>query len=115
MVLFHFNYSLVNIFGIEILNFSEIFWYILGKIAAIGFISIAGMSFFLAGQKYGKKVKEKYWKYSIVLALLSGVISLGTYIFFPEEYIRFGILHFFALSFFLLPFFARFRYWNILF
>lgn len=29
MVLFHLNYSLVYIFGIETLNFSTIFWYII--------------------------------------------------------------------------------------
>lgn len=51
MVLFHINYSLVNIFGIEFFNFSELFWYIVGKISAIGFIFIAGISFFLAGEK----------------------------------------------------------------
>lgn len=67
MVLFHLNYSLVNIFGIEFLNFSEIFWYILGKISAIGFITIAGISFFLAEKKYGKDLWKKYWKYSVVL------------------------------------------------
>jgi len=67
MVVFHLNYSLVNIFGIESLNFSELLWYILGKIAALGFMTIAGISFSLAEKKYGKNIWEKYWKYAFVL------------------------------------------------
>lgn len=114
MVLFHLNYSLVHIFGIEVLNISEVFWYILGKISALGFISIAGISFFLAEKKYGIELWKKYWKYSAILAGIAGSISFVTYFFFPEQYISFGILHFFALSFFLLPFFSRFQYWNVL-
>ncbi len=112
MIVFHLNYSLVHIFWIEFLNLSEIFWYILWNISALGFIFISGISFFLAEKKYGKGILKKYWKYSMILVVLAGMISFITYFFFPEEYIRFGILHFFALSFFLLPFFSIFRYLN---
>lgn len=114
MVLFHINYSLVNIFGIEFFNFSELFWYIVGKISAIGFIFIAGISLFLAGKKYGISVWKKYFKYGFILAVLASLISWVTYFVFPDQYIRFWILHFFALSFFLLPFFSGLWYWNIL-
>lgn len=107
MVVFHLNYSLVHIFQIEFLNFSETFWYIMGRISAVGFMMIAWMSYFLASKKYvQQELQEKYLKYSWMLAIISFVITLGTYLFFPQQLILFGILHFFALSFAILPFVA---------
>ena len=114
MILFHLNYSLVHIFSIEILNFSEIFWYILWRVSVLGFMAIAWISYFLAEKKYGKDTFKKYWKYSCILAFLAASISFTTYFSFPQQYIKFWILHFFAVSFFLLPFFSIFKYTNIL-
>lgn len=108
MVLFHLNYSLVHIFESEILNISDSFWYILGKISALGFINISGASYYLASQKYSnKKLTKKYIHYSLILALCAGSITLVTAVFIPSQIILFGILHFFALSFLLLPFITR--------
>lgn len=113
MVLFHLNYSLVHIFDSEILNFSESFWFFLGKISALSFIFLAGFSYFLAEQKYGKSVKQRYFRYVCILGFLALCISFFTYFLFPKEFIAFGILHFFALSFLLLPYFTRLWYWLI--
>ena len=113
MVIFHLNYSLVHIFNTNILNFSEIFWFLLGKIAAISFIFIAGISFFLAEKKYQKNITKKYIWVSALLWCIALLISIWTYFLFPEEHIRFGIIHFFSLSFLLLLFFRKFRYGNI--
>jgi len=108
MVLFHLNYSLVHIFGLDILNFSEIFWYILGKFSALWFMSIAGISYFLASQKYStQELQAKYLKYAGVLGIIALGITLWTYVFIPQQLIVFGILHFFAFSFFLLPYITR--------
>ena len=108
MILFHLNYSLVYIFDSNILNFSEIFWFILWKISALWFITIAWASFYLASEKYTQtELTEKYVKYALVLAVCSGAITLGTAVFFPSQLILFGILHFFAVSFAILPFIAR--------
>lgn len=114
MVLFHLNYTLVNIFHINILNVSVMFWYYLGRVSALWFMSIAGISFFLASKKYEKLIFKKYWIYAVYLSGISALITLGTYILIPEELILFGILHFFALSFFLLPFFRVFWKYNFL-
>ena len=113
MILFHLNYSLVHIFDSEILNLSEYFWFFLGKISALSFIFLAGFSYFLAEQKYGKKVKQKYLRYAVILGFFALCISFFTYFLFPEQFIAFGILHFFALSFLLLPYFTRLWYWII--
>lgn len=115
MIVFHLNYSLVNIFESEIINFSETFWYILGKISALGFMTIAGVSYFLAEEKYTEQeLHVKYFKYACVLAAISLTITAITYILIPEQLIVFGILHFFALSFVLLPFITKIRYGAII-
>lgn len=113
MVLFHLNYSLLNIFNISTINFSEDLWFVLWKIAASLFIFIWGISFLLAEKKYWKKIIKKYFKVSLLLWIIALWISFWTLIFFEEQHIRFGILHFFALSFLLMLLFRKFKYYNL--
>lgn len=115
MVIFHLNYSLVNFFGIQIMNFSEIFWLIIWKLSAIWFIIISWISFFLAEKKYWNKILKKYLKVSFVLWILALIISLSTFLLVPEQYIRFWIIHFFAMSFLLMLAFRYLKYYNLLF
>lgn len=115
MVIFHINYSLLYIFNNNILNFSTSFWFIIWKISVILFIFIAGISFFLAEKKYWDKIIAKYIKISLLLWWIAWMISLFTYTFFIEQFIRFWIIHFFALSFLLILIFRKFEYYNILF
>jgi uncharacterized membrane protein len=42
------------------------------------------------------------------------VITLLTWLIAPDRYIRFGILHFFGITFILAAFFLRFRYINLI-
>jgi len=113
MILFHLNYSLVNIFNSEIINVSQSFWFVVGKIAALGFMIISGISFYLAKQKYSEQdLRNKYFKYAGTLCLIALGISLGTYFIIPEQLILFGILHLFALSFFLLVFVSKLGYYS---
>ena len=114
MVIFHLNYSLLNIFNIDILNFSDSFWYIIWKIAALLFIFIAWISFSLAEIKYWEKINNKYLKVILILSIIAWIITIITYLFNPEFYIRFWIIHFFALSFGLLLLFRRFKYYTFL-
>lgn len=114
MIIFHFNYSLVNIFNIQILNISEIYWFYIWKISALLFIFISWISFFLAEKKYWNKIILKYIKVSIVLWIIAVWISFTTLIFFPEQYIKFWIIHFFAVSFLLMLFFRKLSYYNLL-
>lgn len=114
MVLFHLNYSLLNIFWLNFLNFSEIFWFLLWKISVLTFIIISWVSFYLAEKKYQKNIYKKYLKYSFILWIIALSITFWTYFFIPEQIILFGILHFFSLSFLLILFFVRFKYLNFL-
>lgn len=114
MIFFHLNYMLIHIFGIDTLNFSELFWYILGKVSALGFMGLSGVSFFLAQEKYGTLVRIKYQKYGLKIALLAALITFFTFIFIPEQLIVFGILHLFAISFLVLPYLARALYSSLI-
>jgi uncharacterized membrane protein len=112
MILFHLNYSLTHIFNSEIINFSGSFWYVIGRVAALGFMIISGVSFFLAREKYWVNITKKYLKYAGILSILALSISLITAFLIPEQLILFGILHLFAVSFMLLPIFAKTEYYS---
>lgn len=114
MVIFHLNYVLVNIFWVVYINKFPYLWFLVWKIAAILFIFISWISFYLAFKKYDKKIYKKYLKIIFILSIIAFFISFFTYVFINSQYIRFWIIHFFALSFFLLLFFYRFKYYNIL-
>jgi len=114
MVIFHLNYSLVNIFNSQILELPANIWFYIWRISALLFIIIAGISFVLAENKYKIKIIKKYIKVSIFLWIIAFFISLSTLLFFPEQYIRFWIIHFFSLSFLLLLLFRKFKYYNII-
>jgi uncharacterized membrane protein len=114
MVIFHINYTLLNIFSVNILNFSSTFWLICWKTWALLFIIISWVSFFLAEKKYKDRIYKKYLKYSFFLWIIASFITLFTHFFIPSQIILFWILHFFSLSFLLILLFRRFRYWNFL-
>ena len=114
MILFHLNYSLVHIFWSHILDVSGGFWFLVGRVAVILFILVSGLSYFLAEKKYKNLIFRKYFRYAWVIAIMASFVSLATYIFFPEQFIIFGILHFFALSFLLLPLVAK-LFWGYIF
>ncbi len=115
MAIFHLNYSLLHIYNNNILNFSKIFWFYEGRISALLFIFVWWLSFYLSEKKYKDAIIKKYLKFSFFLMLIAWWISILTYFLFPNQYIRFWIIHFFSLSFPLLLLFKRLRYLNIAF
>lgn len=114
MILFHAHYMLIHIFGYTSLDTYRLSWYIFWRIVAITFIIIAGVSYRL---QVAHKPRSTLIKTSIKRALLlSGIaflISIVTFVWFHEQRIVFGIIHFFALSTLIAPFFLRFWSWNI--
>ncbi len=109
MVFFHANYMLVSLFSIDTLDFSQVFWFYLGKIVVTLFILLAGMSLYLSS--YGRSWSQ-IWTKSLrragIFGCLALSISLVTYGFFYEVRISWGIMHFFALSMLLSPLFLIF-------
>nr|WP_278298122.1 heparan-alpha-glucosaminide N-acetyltransferase [Caloramator proteoclasticus] len=86
MVIFHIVYDLNEFMGIDI-NYEVGFWCYIGKVSGLLFIIVAGIS-----SNLGKSPIKKALK----LYIFASIITIISFIFFKEEYIRFGILHFLA-------------------
>jgi len=95
MVIYHFLVDLEMIYGIPI-GVYKMPVVLLARIVAITFIFLMGMSASIRFEKSG----DYRWfvKRAINIGFWAGVISVVTYIIFPENYIFFGILHFMAVS-----------------
>ena len=71
-------------------------WWWLARTTAFLFVSISGISYFLAHQKeYDFMITLKRTQRLIFWAF---AITLVTYFFAPDAYIRFGVLHLLALA-----------------
>lgn len=88
MVYFHLIWSMNQMYGYHVFFSSWINFYI-GKISAILFILISGIVF-----SFGKFHIKRF----IILASIAITISIVTYVYNSDYFIKFGIIHFFALS-----------------
>lgn len=83
-------------------------WWLLGHFVRFSFLLLVGISLSLSYQKtisFGLKTKEFYFKQFrrfIVVAAAAILVTLVSYLAYPEEYIAFGILHLIAVSIFIL-------------
>lgn len=57
---------------------------------------------------------KKYLRRGLLIFAGGMLITLVTYLFSPEFYVKFGVLHFIGVSTLLLPFFVPFKQWNFL-
>jgi uncharacterized membrane protein len=76
------------------------------------FIFPAGVALIIAYSR-GKRMSS-FMLRGLKIFGLGMVITLLSLLVVPEEYVRFGILHFFGIAFILAPFFLRFRYINLI-
>lgn len=97
MTIFHMVYDLNEFAGINI-NYTSGFWFWEGRISALLFMFIAGIS--SGFSKYSVKRGIK------VLGLGMG-ITIVTYIFLREQYVRFGILHLLGTCMILFPYLKK--------
>jgi len=72
----------------------------IGSTARILFIFLAGYSLELAYKKYSKYNKFIYKKFKRIfeIILYALLITIVTYYYYPDKFIRFGILHFISLA-----------------
>jgi len=75
-----------------------------GTIARTIFIFLVGCSLVIAYKKNGEKFNNKRLEKSLLILVHALIITFITYIYYPDRYIRFGVLHFIALATFLLSF-----------
>jgi uncharacterized membrane protein len=78
-----------------------------GTIARSLFILLAGISLSITRKK--KDNIKKRFSRSLKIGLHALIISIVSYIYYPDYFIRFGVLHFIALSTFLLSFISPYK------
>lgn len=97
MVLFHLVYDLKEFAGVNI-DYQAPFWFSIGKTSALLFIFISGLSSGFSRSPVSRGLKVLFY---------GVVITIVTYLFMKEEYVRFGILHFLGVTMILSPLIFR--------
>ncbi len=112
MFVFHFSFDL-NYFGVVSIQFLEDpFWLNFRRFIVSLFLLLVGISLHLASRK---GIRWRSWSRRMMLLLIyAGLVSLGSWMMFPQTYIYFGILHFIALASILGLLFTRFYWLNLL-
>lgn len=104
MVIFHF-FFILNFFGIQMFDINSGGWLILARAVQFTFLGLVGFSLAISRKNYPQQLLRAA---KISVAALS--VTLITYYLIPDFYVRFGILHFIAVSIILLAPFARQKY-----
>ena len=104
MVLFHFVYDLKEFAGVSI-DYQSPFWFFIGKASALLFIFISGLSSGFSSSPVRRGLKVLFY---------GMCITVVTYLFMKDEYVRFGILHFLGVSMILSPLLFRLSSWTLL-
>ena len=113
MVIFHFVWNLDFFTGLEI-SLNSVFWEAFRIIIVSTFLFLVGVSLYIS--TYNKEeVFLKLAKRGLYIFSLGLGITLFTKIFFPDNYVFFGILHLIGVSIFLSYFFLKFRFSNLFF
>jgi len=104
MITFHTAFDLQGLHGWNINVFSG-GWDVLRIATGTLFIGLSGFSTHFSRHPYKRAVK--------ILAA-AALVSMATYVWDPETYIRFGILHLIGVTMLVIPLLKRFGMWNIL-
>lgn len=111
MVIYHAAFDLSQLYGWQIDVFSG-GWLLLARGTLILFLIVSGISSALSLQKKDR-VWRKGFRRFVMIGAAALAVTIGTYLFDPTEYVRFGVLHLIAVSGLLLPIFASLGIWNI--
>ena len=97
MVLFHLVYDLKEFAELNI-DYQAPLWFFIGKTSALLFIFISGLSSGFSSSPVRR---------GLIVLFYGMVITVVTYLFMKEEYVRFGILHFLGVTMILSPIIFR--------
>lgn len=115
MVLYHAAFDLDYFWGWPVLRNLGVGGWILARTSAILFLLVAGICFTLSWKRTTTLLRlQKTVKRFLVLALSAALVSFATWLIATQDFVKFGIIHLFALSTLLLPIFAPLKYWNAL-
>lgn len=113
MVLFNYSVTL-DYFGLIQIPSTNFYHFILpGSIASI-FIFMSGVAAHISYENNKEKLTMKYIIRGMKLLFFAILITLFTYVFVPQKTIFFGILHFFAVTSFLIPIFIKYNKLNMI-
>ncbi len=112
MVLFNYSVTL-SYFGLIYISSSYLYWFIFPRSIASIFIFLSGVVAYISYER-SKNLNKRYFVRGLKLMLFAIFITLFTYILVPGGTIYFGILHFFAVSSFLVPFFIKHSKLNLI-
>lgn len=90
MIIFHFTYDL-NLFHLVSIDFYHGFWYAFPRFIAGLFLFCVGISLESA---HTPKIQFKPFKKRLMLLVLGAtIVSISTYIQYPDQWVYFGTLH----------------------
>jgi len=130
MVVYHTGYDLAFFHNFDFDPLSGN-WKLLARSTATLFLLLVGISFVISWERLPAEARKtqagtrirgirtaaafcKYLKRGLTILAFGLLITIVTYFWDPDTYIRFGILHMIGVSVILLPFFRRLREWNVL-
>lgn len=91
MIIFHFCWNLRD-FGFIAFDEHDAFWVNFRALIVFMFVSAVGWSSYVACQNH--QPWRRFAKNQAKVALAASLISLGSYLALPEQWVFFGILHF---------------------
>ena len=102
MIVYHFIFDLwfLGFLGSESTVLEEPVTIVIQRSAQFLFLSLVGTSLFLFAKKNqsNSKIQTKFYRRVAILLLSSIAMSVGSYLFAPNAWIRFGVLHFITVS-----------------
>jgi len=117
MIVYHSAYDLEYIFNIPVFHVLHGGGWLLGRSTAVLFLLLVGVSFAISYERSTASAPRrvmKYLKRGMAIVLCGMLVTASTYLFDPETFVRFGILHMIGVSVMLLPLVRRLREGNAL-
>ncbi|HIH45322.1 MAG TPA: DUF1624 domain-containing protein [Candidatus Methanoperedenaceae archaeon] len=112
MIIFNYSVTLAY-FGVLPTTSNYLYWFVFPRLIAGAFIFLSGMAAFASYSSNSVSFSERYFTRGLRLTVFALLITAFTYVFVPERAILFGILHFFALTSFIVPFFIKYERLNM--
>lgn len=113
MVLFNYSVTL-SYFRLISIPSNFLYWSVFPMSIASIFIFLSGVAAFASFKNRNENFRKKYFMRGGKLLIFALFVTIFTFIFVPDMTIYFGILHFFAVSSFLVPFFIKYDKLNLI-
>jgi len=111
MIIFNYSFAL-SYLKIYTIASGFLYWYVFPRFIGGMFIFISGLSLTLFHSQ-NKGVHRKFFSRGLKIFGLGLLITVITYLTFPQAFIIFGILHFIGISIILGQFFLKFKRLNL--